>query len=107
VSPSSNGCRWSARWLRHSWRASKTVLPLVWLQDEPMNDAREIERLEEHRESWASALALVQNPTFRARYVPRDYEAKDRRHLRVWLRSDVAAANPPSHAPSTRVTSSL
>jgi hypothetical protein len=74
-------------------RAPEIVLPLVWMQDQPLDDATELQRMEEHRESWASALALVTNPTFRARYVPRDYVA-DKRHLRVWLRRDVAAASP-------------
>jgi hypothetical protein len=79
-------------------RAPEIVLPLVWMQDEPLDDATEIARLEAHRESWASALALVQNPTFRARYVPCDYET-ERHHLRVWLRSDVAG-EVASAAPS-------
>jgi arabinofuranosyltransferase len=70
-------------------RAPELVLPLGWLRDEPLTDETETSALGEDLGSWASALALVRDPRFRARYQARDY-TRDGKHLRVWLRNDVA-----------------
>jgi arabinofuranosyltransferase len=77
-------------------RQPELVLPLGWLRDTALTDETELAALEEDAGSWASALALVRDPRFRARYVARDYETEGK-HLRVWLRADIArkpAAEP-------------
>jgi hypothetical protein len=71
-------------------RRPEFVLPLGWLRDRALTDETELAALEEDAGSWASALALLRDPRFRASYVARDYETEGQ-HLRVWLRADIAA----------------
>lgn len=69
-------------------KGPEIVLPLIWLRPEPLTDESEITAMTEQIDSYASALALVEDPTFRARYRPRTYE-REGKYLRLWLRRDV------------------
>ena len=70
-------------------RRPEFVIPMVWVNDKPMDDEEERSALITLHESTAAAEQLVLDPRFRERYAPFDLVVGSNGHVRVWQRRDL------------------